>query len=115
MRYPEEPFLDLGRMRDEIVSGVAKRHGITVTVMRSTTQCTEVARARWEAMYRLHEELGMSKSRIARYFGRDHTTVMHGIAKHAHIHHGGPMSKWDVNKLARKAVAKAVLTLRSVN
>lgn len=41
-----------------------------------------VVLARQEVMWRLHHELGWSKSRIGRFLGRDHSTAWHGIRKH---------------------------------
>ena len=38
-----------------------------------------IAHARQDAMRRIREALGYSYPRIGRFFGRDHTTVVHGV------------------------------------
>jgi len=49
-----------------------------ITGIRKTK---EIAKARQVAMYLMREILGISQLKIAKYFGKDHTTVMHAINK----------------------------------
>lgn len=69
-------------LRDQIVDEVCKKHGLMEIALRRDVRYTEYVHARWETFYRLHTELGMSQSQIARYFNRDHSTIHHGLRKY---------------------------------
>lgn len=71
-------FISAARMAD-ITAAVAVLHGLTADDLRGRSSTQRIARPRQEAML-IMREAGYSLSRIARFFGRDHTTVMHGIA-----------------------------------
>ena len=62
---------------------VAAKHGLTVDEMRSDRRSRAVVVARHEAWWRSREETLNSLPQIGRYFNRDHSTIMHGIAMHA--------------------------------
>jgi chromosomal replication initiator protein len=47
----------------------------------SSSRAPRVTRARHLAMYLTRELTGLSLAQIARGFGRDHSTVMHGIRR----------------------------------
>lgn len=67
----------------KIIAEVARKHAIPVADLVGPSRLHEHCAARQEAMWRLHRELRMSKSYIGRLIGgRDHTTVIHGIAAH---------------------------------
>jgi chromosomal replication initiation ATPase DnaA len=69
----------------KILDEVAKKHGMTTYFMLNGRRGPKFVEARWEAMYRLRNEvtihgLPASFPMIARWMGGlDHTTVMHGI------------------------------------
>ncbi len=66
----------------KIAVDVAVRHGVTIGDLYGPSRRKEVCTARYEAMYRLREE-GMSLKVVGRILGgRDHSTVLHGIAQH---------------------------------
>ena len=46
-----------------------------------TRKTKEIAKPRQVAMYLLREILGLSQLKIAKFFGKDHTTVMYAINK----------------------------------
>jgi chromosomal replication initiation ATPase DnaA len=66
----------------EIISEVAKQHGVTPVAITSDRRNAKLVAARHEAMWRARNETTHSLPRIAQSFRRDHTTVMHGVARH---------------------------------
>ncbi len=64
-----------------IAKNVAEKHQISGHEMRSQRRLAPLVRARQEAMH-LMKEAGYSTPQIGRYFRRDHTTVLHGVAMH---------------------------------
>ena len=65
----------------QILSRVAKKHGLTQGTIKSDSRLREVVQARNEAFY-YSQKLGKSLPQIGRFFGRDHTSVLHGIKRH---------------------------------
>lgn len=65
-----------------IVYEVAIEHGIPVVLILGKQRQPLVVAARQHAMYRISMETPMSLSEIGRRMGRDHTTVIHSVAKH---------------------------------
>ncbi|EFL88307.1 helix-turn-helix domain-containing protein [Ahrensia sp. R2A130] len=66
-----------------LLAKVADKHELTVDDMLGPRRFVEIARARQEFYYRATDELGASQPQIGRWVGRDHTSVLHGIRKHA--------------------------------
>lgn len=71
-----------------IMRDVCRKHGLTMEELRGTTRRRDIVHARQECFYRMRTEvtaLGrpLSLPRIARLFGRDHSTIVHGIERHA--------------------------------
>jgi chromosomal replication initiation ATPase DnaA len=65
-----------------IISGVAKRHSITVPEIKGASRKKHIVIARQEAMYLLRGK-GLSFPVIAKLLGgRDHTTALHGYRAH---------------------------------
>jgi len=64
----------------QIRAEAAERHGLTVDEIMSRNAPTErrINAARQEA-WRLSERAGYTVSQIGRLWGRDHSTVAHGI------------------------------------
>lgn len=69
------------RARD-VIAEVAREHEVTPEQVMGRSVHRHVVRARWAAMARLREA-GLSYPRIGRILGRDHSTVMYGIRRHA--------------------------------
>jgi chromosomal replication initiator protein len=62
---------------------VCHKHGVSMVDVLSSRRDRSSVAARHEAFYRCKEETTMSLPSIGRMFGgRDHSTVIHGIAKH---------------------------------
>ena len=67
----------------QILSMVAKKHGMPPTVFRSKSRDANYVICRQEAAYLLKHELKFSLTQIGRLMGnRDHTTVLHAIRRY---------------------------------
>ena len=62
----------------QIASSVARDNGLTLDELRSKSRENAISHPRQHA-FALMTEAGFSASRIARFFGVDHTTVCHGV------------------------------------
>lgn len=71
-------------MRD-IVNEVAKKHNFTAEDLLVPSRRKKFVAARHEAFYRMRHELKLPYPRIAMFFDMDHSTVIHGIKKHAKL------------------------------
>lgn len=68
----------------EIMATVAAARGTTVMALKSQGKTAGLVRIRHEAMYLVARNTHLSLPLIGKLFGdRDHTTVLHGIKKHA--------------------------------
>jgi chromosomal replication initiator protein len=65
-----------------ILEDVASQWGISVNELVGEGRAKRFALPRHEAMYRLRETGRYSFPQIAAIFGRDHTSVMHGVKRH---------------------------------
>ncbi len=67
---------------DRVISEVTKQFKVSLTELRGRGRSKEIVLPRQIAMYTLREETGTSLVEIGNLLGgRDHSTVMHGIAK----------------------------------
>jgi hypothetical protein len=71
-----------------IVDQVAKKHGVSFTVMKGDNRRKDVTLARFEVCARLYDETGMSLPQIGRMLNKDHSTVFHAIRRHHEIKAG---------------------------
>jgi hypothetical protein len=69
--------------RPEILLYVANRYGLTVEDLTGPSRHRAVTIPRQEAMWRMVEQRRWSFPQIGRTFNRDHSTIMHGHARHA--------------------------------
>ena len=66
-----------------ILRNVSKAHGVSIAALRGGVSSNRRdSHARFEAMYRMREELKMSYPQIGRIFDRHHSTVIHGVRFH---------------------------------
>ena len=65
-----------------IVAEVGNKHGVTLAEMCGERRGRPLVMARHEAMYRLKVETRMSLPAIGERLGRDHSSVICGIARH---------------------------------
>jgi chromosomal replication initiation ATPase DnaA len=68
---------------EEIIYRTARKHRVSVADIRSTSRRHVVVLARNEAAYEIRNQRGLSFPQIAALFGRDHSTIFHGINRHA--------------------------------
>ena len=73
------PISDAHRIMRE----VCEKHGLTKAELLSARRDVTIVAARQEAMYRMSKETSMSMPAIGMRLGRDHTTVIYGVRKHA--------------------------------
>lgn len=66
----------------DIVTEVARKHGLSVEQLRANRRDSMTIHAKHEAFYRCRRETGHSMPVIGRFFGNDHTTVLHGVRRH---------------------------------
>lgn len=64
----------------KITAAVAEKHNMTPAQMRGPQRIPEYCAARFEA-WKLAREMGYSLPSIARYFNRDHSTIIHGLRR----------------------------------
>ncbi len=68
----------------KIVLDTAKEHEISPADVVGECRMAVAVKARNHALYRIKEaKLTLSSPQIAKWFGRDHTTILHGLACHA--------------------------------
>lgn len=65
----------------EILNEVASKFGLSVEELLERKRTSELVEARWLAIFRLRDELGLSFSEICHILGLGHSTVMHGYKK----------------------------------
>lgn len=82
MRMPTAEELAAMPNWRQITFQVALKHNVTVADILSRMRDAPIVKARYEAMWRLSTEGGLSTTQIGRFFKRDHTTALHGIRKH---------------------------------
>lgn len=77
----------------QIATEVAQRHGLTLEDLRGPNAAQAYARPRWEAMAIIREKTAFSLPQIGRFFNRDHTSVFHGLQRHAALRCPQAMAK----------------------
>lgn len=63
---------------------VAERRGIDPRLLKSRSREHHISHARFEVFSKAHDA-GHSLPKIGRFYGFDHTTVLHGIRRHAEL------------------------------
>ncbi len=66
---------------ENILTGCAKYYHIKEEDIMSNIRTKNIATARQVVMYLMREILGLSHLKIAKFFDKDHTTIMYGIRK----------------------------------
>ena len=67
---------------ESIFTAFCRRHDLSPGAIRSTSRKSEYVRARAAFAWIVHNEHGYTKSAIARFLKRDHTTIIHAINSH---------------------------------
>lgn len=68
------------RFRSDIIANTAMRFGVSSSDLAGPSRKRPIANARQDAMLHLHQQ-GWSYASIGRLLNRNHTTVMHGVAR----------------------------------
>jgi len=63
----------------QIIAATAASFGVSVADVEGPSRRQPLARARQVAMYLCRELTDLSLPKIGDHFGRDHTTVLHGV------------------------------------
>lgn len=95
----------------QIVREVGYRHRVYLTDIASSNRFREVVAARTEAMYRIKAaKPEISSTQIGKWFEKDHTSILHGIASYQERTGAAPLFHYSLNR-ARKRNA-AISSLR---
>jgi hypothetical protein len=87
----------------ELVRQVAARRNVTVMLIAGSSQKVVAVRARNEAMYLIKQSRPMlSAPLLAKWFDRDHTSVLHGLANHAHRAGLPNLTGFDIDRVRRR-------------
>lgn len=81
LKYYEEHSGNKIITPDMVIESCAKFYNIRKEDILGTRKTKEIAKPRQVSMYLLREILGLSQLKIAKLFGKDHTTVMYAINK----------------------------------
>ena len=77
-----EPQRAVPQLASRVLASISAVFGVDVEMLSGPDRSRDVTRARHAAMYLMREELDMSLSEVGRHLGRrDHTTVMHAVAR----------------------------------
>lgn len=91
---------------------IALRHNLTLDDVMSQKRRRDICRARNEVFHHLWDHHGKTVCEIARFIGRDHSTVANGIGRHI-IVSGLPANRMSRQVLRRDAAAAARLKKRA--
>lgn len=64
----------------EIVDAAARESGISRADILGKSSVRDIARVRQYAMWKA-SQAGISSKQVGRFFGRDHTTVLHAVSR----------------------------------
>ena len=65
-----------------IIAEVTARRSVPVSHLFSTLRDRKVSHTRHEIWFRLRQECAWSYPRIAKFFDKDHTTILYGVRGH---------------------------------
>ena len=83
VRAPEAVLLELtARGLIDLAREVAKQHHAHLHEIAGRSRERHIARARFDLWWRVYSHHGLSTPTLGRIFGRDHTTIIDGIAAH---------------------------------
>lgn len=76
IRPPPPPLARSAEIK-ALIGEVARRHSVSVELIRSRRRSAEIVRARWEAIRLVHERFpALSSPQLGRLFGKDHSTIL---------------------------------------
>jgi len=87
---------------EEIIKTVASYYAVKVSQIKGKGRLAEVAHARQVIMYLLREKLKLKLKQIAFLLKReDHTTIIHGVEKIAHLITTNPSFKEEIDQIIK--------------
>jgi hypothetical protein len=87
----------------EIIKRIAEERKVSVTLIASKSHARKVVWARNAAMYAIKQARPtLSSPRLAKWFDRDHTSVLHGLANHAHRAGLPNLTGFDIDRVRRR-------------
>lgn len=90
----------------DIFACVAASRGVSMDAMVGSVRSRAVVSARNEAVYRIKEaKVSLSSSMIARWFCRDHTTILFALASHQKETGAPELTKYDLATARRRNAA----------
>ena len=79
---PHAPGRTPGNAAKAVLSAVSKKTGVPVEAILGRERIANIAAARHEAVWRVHQVTRWSLPRVGRFFGdRDHTTVLNSLRR----------------------------------
>lgn len=89
LRLPPEKPVDIAAEVAIIIRQVAEKHGIRITDITGPRRNRNIVVARFEAIYQVWDQTGITQSEIGGYFGcRDHTTIQHSLKRYRRLRLG---------------------------
>lgn len=99
----------------QIVREVAYRHRVYLTDVASSNRCRDVVAARTEAMYRIKAaKESVSSTQIGKWFEKDHTSILHGIASYQERTGAAPLFHYNLNRARKRNAAISSLLRQKV-
>jgi len=85
----------------DIVAHVCKAHGVSISLLLGERRSKAIVTARHEAFYLCRKAQGRLRPSlpiVGRWFGRDHTGIMHGVARHAALNGLPNLTDYDIDR-----------------
>lgn len=74
--------------RMAIVRMIAARHDVTAADILGSSRKRHIVEARWAAIVAVRYATGDKPTTLARFFNRDHTSILHALAKAGAMNNG---------------------------
>ena len=103
----EPPAVRRGLLVEQVARQVASREDLTLADLRSESRRREVSKARLLTAWLGRKVGGISIARTAKYFGRDASAMIRGVAR---MERG-----WELDKRSQQLVEKLRRAVRSGN
>ncbi|TPN03823.1 hypothetical protein FJ973_29720 [Mesorhizobium sp. B2-1-3] len=92
----------------QIVEHICEKHGVCPSEMSSDNRKHRVVRARNEAIYLVKDRKPMlSSPQIGKWFGKDHTSILHSLASYSHATGAKSLVGYDIEGARERNRRKA--------
>lgn len=97
--YEQQVMSALPKRVRQIVAEASQEYGVPIHLIFSRHKRSDVIMARWAAMYRTKEgNPSLSAPQIGEMFGRDHTSVLSGLARYSAITGKPALTTYNIGK-----------------